>query len=155
MHRSKSIQWGICLLAYMVLSVGPCDLQAEEVFVTIGAGDPSGVYYPAGLAMAKMLNAKRSQYGIRATVEATSGATFNLDAILAGYMDFGLTQSDKQYEAVHGRAEWEEKGPQQELRAVFSLHLEAVTLVAALDTGIHAITDLKGKRVSTGNPGAG
>lgn len=154
MHGGKSIILGACLLASLVVGLRPCELQAEEIFITIGSGDPSGVYYPAGLAMATMLNDKRNQYGIRATVEATSGATFNIEAIMAGYLEFGLTQADKQYEAVHGMAEWEKKGPQQQLRSVFSLHHEAVTLVAAVDTGVHAVQDLKGKRVSTGNPGA-
>ena len=132
----------------------PRDLPADEVFITIGGGDLSGVYFPSGLAIAKMLNNKRQEYHIRATVEATAGATFNLNAILAGYLEFGLTQSDKQYEAVNGLAEWADKGPQTDLRAVFSLYHEAVTLVAAEDSGVRAIADLKGKRVSTGNPGS-
>ena len=41
-----------------------------------------------------------------------------------GYMDFGLTQSDKLYMAVNGLAEWKERGPQAELRSVFSLYRE-------------------------------
>ena len=155
MKRSIAVIWGACLLATLLWAASPGDLQAEEVFITIGGGDISGVYFPAGLAMAKMLNDKRNEYGIRATVEATPGATFNLNAIMAGYLDFGLVQSDKQYQAVHGVAEWAEKGPQEGLRAVFSLHHEAVTLVAAENSGIAVIADLKGKRVSTGNPGLG
>ena len=103
--------------------------------------------------MAKLLNAKRDVYSIRASVEATTGSTFNLNAILSGYLEFGLAQSDKQYQAWMGLAEWAEKGPQKDLRSVFSLHPEAVTLVAAADAGIREMADLKGKRVSTGNPG--
>lgn len=154
MKRKITVVWGVCLLAGLVLYAGPSNLQAQEVFITIGGGDVSGVYFPTGLIIAKMLNAKRNEYGIRATVESTTGATFNLNAILAGYLDFGLTQSDKQYQAVNGLAEWAAKGPQHDLRAVFSIHHETVTLVAAVDAGIRAIADLKGKRVSTGNPGS-
>lgn len=133
----------------------PSDLQAETQFVTIGSGDITGVYYPAGLIIAKMINDKREEYGIRATVESTRGSVFNLNAIMAGYMEFGLAQSDKQYQAVNGLAEWEQKGPQKELRSVFSLHRESVCLVAAVDSGIRTIGDLKGKRVNLGNPGSG
>ena len=93
-------------------------------------------------------------YHIRATVEPTPGSVFNLNAIMAGYMDFGLTQADKQFQAVNGLAEWAEKGPQKELRSVFSIYHEALTLVAAVDAGIENIADLKGKRVSLGNPGS-
>jgi hypothetical protein len=52
-------------------------------------------------------------------------------------------------------AEWEEKGKQEDLRAVFSIHPESITLVAAVDAGIETIDDLKGKRVNIGNPGSG
>jgi TRAP transporter TAXI family solute receptor len=102
-----------------------------------------------------MINEKRNQYGIRATVESTGGSVFNLNAIMAGYLEFGLAQSDIQYQAVMGLAAWAKKGPQRELRAVFSIHHESVCLVAAVDAGINTIADLKGKRVNMGNPGSG
>jgi len=73
---------------------------------------------------------------------------------MAGYLEFGLVQSDKQYQAVKGLAEWSKKGPQENLRAVFSIHHESVCLVAAADAGIKTIHDLKGKRVNLGHPGA-
>ena len=88
--RKKTTVVGFAgLLIGLLLLGGPPVLSAAEIFVTIGGGDRSGVYYPSGLAIARMLNAKRHDYGIRATVEATDGATFNMNAILAGYMDFG------------------------------------------------------------------
>ena len=145
----------VCFVATCFLNIDPVELKAEDVFVTIGSGDLSGVYFPAGLAIAKIVNQKRSQYGIRATVESTPGSVFNLNAILAGYLEFGLAQADKQFQAVNGLTEWLERGPQQELRSVFSLHRETVTLVAAMDAAIAQIEDLKGKRVNIGNPGSG
>lgn len=139
----------------ILLDTLPASLQAEASFVTIGSGDITGVYYPTGLILAKMINDKREEYGIRAAVESTRGSVFNVNAIMAGYLEFGLAQSDKQYQAVKGLAEWAEKGPQRELRAVFSIHRESVCLVAAVDAGITTIADLKGKRVNLGNPGSG
>ena len=144
-----------CFVAGLILHAGATELQADTAFITIGSGDFTGVYFPAGLTIAKMINQKRDQYGIRATVEATPGSVFNLNAIMAGYLEFGLAQADKQYYAVNGLDEWAEKGPQKELRAVFSIHHESVTLVAAVDAGINSIADLKGKRVNLGNPGSG
>ena len=142
-------------MAGILFGTMPPDLQAEPLFVTIGSGDVTGVYYPAGLTIARMINDKQAQYGIRATVESTRGSVFNLNALSAGYLEFGLAQSDKQYQAVNGLAEWKQKGPQKELRSVFSLHRESVSLVAAVDAGINTIADLKGKRVNLGNPGSG
>jgi hypothetical protein len=127
----------------------------EPTFVTIGTGAISGVYYPVGGAIANMVNLKRDKYHIRATVESTGGSVFNINAVVAGDLQFGIAQADRQFQAVHGIAEWSERGPQESLRAVFSLHPETVTLVAGADTGIKDIRDLKGKRVNIGNPGSG
>jgi uncharacterized protein len=131
------------------------DAYAKRIFVTIGTGGITGVYYPAGGAIAKMINSKRNTYGIRATVESTGGSVFNVNAIMAGDLEFGVVQSDRQYQAIHGLAEWLDKGIQSDLRSVFSLHPESITLVAADDARIDTILDLKGKRVNIGNPGSG
>ena len=133
----------------------PGVLQAETEFATIGSGDISGIYYPTGLTIAKMINDKRQEYGVRVTVESTPGSVFNINAVTAGYLEFGLVQSDKQFQAVMGLAEWAKKGPQTGLRAVFSIHHESVSLVAAVDAGIKTLSDLKGKRVNLGHPRAG
>lgn len=141
-------------LALMV-AAAPTDAQAKTEFVTIGTGGITGVYYPTGGAIAKMVNAKRKEYGIRATVESTGGSVFNINAIMAGDLEFGVAQSDRQYQAVQGIADWKDKGPQKDLRAVFSIHAETVDLIAAVDADINSIQDLKGKRVNVGNVGSG
>lgn len=152
--KQKTIAiWIALCIAMIPFFFGPPDVMAEEVFITIGSGDVSGVYYPAGLAIAKIINNKRQQYGIRAAVEATAGTKFNLNAVMAGYMEFALVQSDNQFQAVNGLADWADMGPQKDLRAMFSLHHETVTLVTAVDANIDSIADLRGKRVSIGNPG--
>jgi len=153
MNRMKKGILIICWVAGLLASAGPAHLRAQEDFVTIGSGDVSGVYYPTGLAIAQLINAERDVYAIRAAVEATNGATFNLNGVMAGYLEFGLAQSDTIFQAVNGLAAWKDKGPQKDLRTLFSLHQEAVTLVAAVDAGITRLADLKGKRVSLGNPG--
>ncbi len=131
------------------------EASARTTFVTIGTGGITGVYYPTGGAIAKMVNLKKKEYGIRATVESTGGSVFNINAVLAGDLEFGIAQSDRQYQAMKGVAEWEKKGPQTKLRSVFSIHPELVTLVAAADANINSIQDLKGKKVNIGNPGSG
>jgi TRAP transporter TAXI family solute receptor len=138
-----------------LLSGAPGDAQAKTTFVTIGTGGITGVYYPTGGAIAKIVNKKRDEYGIRCTVESTGGSVFNINAILAGDLEFGVAQSDRQYQAVKGIADWQDKGPQTDLRAVFSIHAETVDLIAAVDAGINSLQDLKGKRVNIGNLGSG
>jgi uncharacterized protein len=155
MQKKMIIPAMVCLVTALMFNGFPAALQAETVFITIGAGDFTGVYFPSGLAMAKMINKKRNQYEIRATVESTRGSVFNINTIMAGYLEFGLAQSDIQYQAVKGLAEWAKKGPQKELRTVFSIHHESVCLVAAVDADINTLEDLKGKKVNLGNPGSG
>jgi len=146
----------------LTLAVG-CSQPADEentvkksktTFVTIGTGGITGVYYPTGGAIAKIVNKKREEYGIRATVESTAGSVFNVNAITAGDLEFGIVQSDRQYQAIHGMKEWDGKA-QKGLRAVFSIHPESVTVLAAVDANIRTISDLKGKHVNIGNPGSG
>lgn len=132
------------------------DVQAPEpTLVTIGTGGITGIYYPTGGAIAHMVNNKRDTYHIHCVVEATGGSVFNVNAVMAGDLQFGVVRSDRQYQALKGTAEWAQKGPQKKLRAVFSIYPESVTLVAAVDAGIKNIQDLKGKRVYLGGAGTG
>ncbi len=145
----------VCFTMFFGLLITLGTAQAKRVFVTIGTGGITGVYYPTGGAIAKMVNKKRDEYGIRATVESTGGSVFNVNAVMSGDLEFGVVQSDRQFQAIKGLAEWKDKGAQKDLRAVFSIHPESVTLVAAVDAGIKNIADLRGKRVNIGNPGSG
>jgi hypothetical protein len=153
----KALIFTTALFFGMVLFLGlsPTQAQAKTTFVTIGTGGITGVYYPTGGAIAKIVNKKKKEYGIRCTVESTGGSVFNINAILAGDLDFGVAQSDRQYQAVKGIADWKDKGPQTDLRAVFSIHAETVDLIAAVDANINSLADLKGKRVNIGNLGSG
>lgn len=155
MKRFLLVSVAIVFGMFLIMGTGPAPAQAKTTFVTIGTGGITGVYYPTGGAIAKIVNKKRKEYGIRATVESTGGSVFNVNAILSGDLEFGVVQSDRQYQAMKGEAEWKEKGPQKDLRAVFSIHPESVTLVATVDSGIKTVNDLRGKRVNIGNPGSG
>ncbi|MDZ7710249.1 MAG: TAXI family TRAP transporter solute-binding subunit [Roseovarius sp.] len=128
--------------------------QAEE-FITIGTGGVTGVYYPTGGAICRLVNKGRKDHGIRCSVESTGGSIYNIKTIRAGELEFGVAQSDWQYHAYNGTSRFEEDGPFEGLRAVFSVHPEPFTVVARADAGISTFDDLKGKRVNIGNPGSG
>ncbi len=127
---------------------------AEE-FITIGTGGVTGVYYPTGGAICRLVNKGRKEHGIRCSVESTGGSVYNIKTIRAGELEFGVVQSDWQYHAFNGTSLFEEDGPFEGLRAVFSIHPEPFTVVARADSGIKTLADLKGKRVNLGNPGSG
>jgi TRAP transporter TAXI family solute receptor len=88
-------------------------------------------------------------------VESTGGSAFNINTIRAGELDFGLTQSDVQYNALKGLAQFKEGGAYSDLRAVYSVHPEPFTVLARKEINAKTFDDLKGKRVNVGNPGSG
>ena len=136
-------------------TLGAAPVHAETKFVTIGTGGVTGVYYAAGGAICRLMNKDRKSHGIRCSVESTGGSVYNVNTIRAGELDFGVAQSDWQYHAVKGTSKFADAGPFTELRAVFSIHPEPMTVVARADAGIKQFSDFKGKRFNIGNPGSG
>ncbi|MDF1669248.1 MAG: TAXI family TRAP transporter solute-binding subunit [Roseovarius sp.] len=136
------------------LALSAPQASAEE-FITIGTGGVTGVYYPTGGAICRLVNKGRKEHGIRCSVESTGGSVYNINTIREGELEFGVAQSDWQYHAYHGTSKFADAGPFEGLRAVFSVHAEPFTVVARADAGISSFEDLKGKRVNIGNPGSG
>ena len=137
------------------LAVGIVPAQSQQQFISIGTGGVTGVYYPTGGAICRLVNKNRKEHGIRCSAESTGGSIYNINTIRAGELEFGVAQSDWQYHAYHGTSKFEDQGKFEGLRAVFSVHPEPVTIIAHDDSGISNITDFKGKRVNIGNPGSG
>jgi uncharacterized protein len=130
-------------------------VAAQKSFVTIGTGGVTGVYYPTGGSICRLVNKGKKKHGVRCTVESTGGSVYNINTIRAGELDMGVAQSDWQYHAYKGTSKFKDKGAFKGLRAIFSVHPEPFTVVARKDAGIKSIMDLKGKRVNIGNPGSG
>ena len=149
----KKIAKSIMLLAALLIAM---PVMAKE-FITIGTGGVTGVYYPTGGAICRLVNkyARANKVDVRCTVESTGGSVYNINTIRAGELDLGVAQSDWQYHAYKGTSKFAKSGPFKQLRSVFSVHPEPFTVVARKDSGIESIEDLKGKRVNVGNPGSG
>ena len=139
----------------MTLTAGIIPAQSQQQFISIGTGGVTGVYYPTGGAICRLVNKNRKEHGVRCSAESTGGSIYNINNVRAGELEFGVAQSDWQYHAYHGTSKFEDQGKFEGLRAVFSVHPEPVTILAHDDSGIENITDLKGKRVNIGNPGSG
>lgn len=167
MERQRSSIWtAAALCALLAVScrrkqgagdqpTGDTGKTGAPTFISIGTGSMTGVYYQVGGALMKLVNRGTAEHGLKASFQSTGGSVYNINAVLNGDLELGLAQSDRQYQAAHGQAEWEQAGPQQGLRAICSVHPESVTLVAAVDTGIVDVAGLGGKRVNIGNPGSG
>lgn len=129
--------------------------QAADQFITIGTGGVTGVYYPTGGAICRLVNKDRKSHGIRCSVESTGGSVYNTRTIRQGELDFGVVQSDVQAAAIAGTGKFSEDGAFPKLRALFSVHPEPMHLMARADSGINKVADMKGKKVNIANPGSG
>ena len=154
MKPHRILGFGLAAAMLGSLATGTASAQ-EQRFVSVGTGGVTGVYYPVGGAICRLMNQNRRETGIRCSVESTGGSVFNVNAIKGGDLEFGVVQSDVQYNANKGEANFADTGAHEKLRSVFSLHAEPLTLVARKEAGIASFDDLKGKRVNIGNPGSG
>jgi TRAP transporter TAXI family solute receptor len=123
-------------------------------WVTIGTDETTGLSHVTGLAIAKVAGHKLEELGFRIRVKTTDGPVSSLNAVDAGDFDFAVVRSDVLYEATRGFGPWAAQGPKTDLLAVFTVHAESVSLLAAEDAGIETLEDLKGKRVNIGEPGS-
>jgi len=153
MKRATTIG-GLAAVAALVLSAGTPAVAQQQKFITIGTGGVTGVYYAVGGAVCRLMNKDRSKTGLRCSVESTGGSVFNVNAIKSGEIDFGLTQSDVQYNAIKGLSQFKDKAD-GELRAVYAVHPEPFTVLARKEANITKFEDFKGKRFNVGNPGSG
>ena len=142
------------LAALLALASFSAPAMAEQKFVTIGTGGVTGVYYAVGGAICRLMNKDRAKTGLRCSVESTGGSVFNANAIKSGELEFGMAQSDIQFNAVKGEGQFKGKAD-PDLRAVFSVHPEPFTVLARKEAGVTKFTDFKGKRFNVGNPGSG
>jgi uncharacterized protein len=149
------------VLAPLALSVAfvcaiavPGAAIAQQKFVTIGTGGVTGVYYAVGGAICRLVNKDRAKHGLRCSVESTGGSVYNVNTIKAGELDFGMAQSDVQYQSYKGTGPFKDQA-YADLRAVFSVHPEPFTVVARKEANIKSFADFKGKRFNVGNPGSG
>jgi TRAP transporter TAXI family solute receptor len=152
MKKATAFLTFIAAAILLVVPVGPA--LAQQKAMTLGTGGVTGLYYAAGGAICRLINRDRSTHGYRCKVETTGGSVANLHAIQGGGLDFGVAQSDAQFHAVKGLKAFGGK-PLPDLRSVFSLHPEPLTLVVRREAHIGRLADLKGKRVAIGNPGSG
>ena len=123
---------------------------AQAQNLSIATGGTGGVYYPLGGGMAAAL----SKYvpGMQATAEVTGGSVANLQLINTGKPYIALTMADATLDAYKGQDKFAGKPvPVRTLMVLYPNRMHVVTITA---TGIKKVSDLKGKRVSTGSGGS-
>src|SRR5689334_180495 len=146
-HRMKYVNKSAGLLGAgaLALSIFAGPAAAQQKFITVGTGGVTGVYYAVGGAICRLMNKDRAKTGIRCSVESTGGSVFNVNAIKSGELDFGMTQSDVQYNAVKGLLQFKDNADAQ-LRAVYAVHPEPFTALARKEANVGTVQDFNGTR---------
>ncbi len=125
-------------------------VHAQQKTMAIGTGGTGGVYYPLGGAVANVLS--KNLPNVQATAEVTGGSVDNLKLIASGQSEMAFTMADAALDALQGKDKFTSgKVPLQALLVVYPNRMHVVTVEG---TGIEKMSDLKGKRVSTGSPGS-
>jgi TRAP transporter TAXI family solute receptor len=144
-------------LTWMCLILGGSGnvFAATPINLTISTGSVSGVYYPAGGAICRLLNKSQKQHQLRCSVTTSEGSIANIQKLRSNEVPLAIVQSDIERHAFTGTSEFEHSGQMPQLRALFSLYTEAFTLVVREDSNISQLTELVGKRIDLGNVGSG
>ena len=125
-------------------------VYAQQKTIAIGTGGTGGVYYPLGGAVANVLS--KNLPNVQATAEVTGGSVDNLKLIGSGQSEMGFSMADAALDALRGEDKFKgNKVPLQTLLVVYPNRMHVVTVEGS---GIEKMSDLKGKRVSTGSPGS-
>ena len=151
MHCLKSTIARSAAVFVIVCAVTSVAVAQQTNRISITTGGTGGVYYPMGGGMANIL----SKYvpGLQATAEVTGGSIDNLKLVNAGKSEVAFSMADAGWEAYQGIDKF--KDGKVPLRTLMVLYPNKMHVVTIDGTGISKLSDLKGKRVSTGSPGSG
>jgi len=163
MRRRRAWLWALALAALAMIG-GP--LAADEArYLRVGTGPPGETHFQIGNLLASAISAPPGLPpcarggscgvpGLIAGASATTGSVYNVEAIADGRMDAALVQADVPFWAATGAPPFQGK-PITSLRAVANIGADMMHIVVWRDGPIHALRDLRGRRIAVGENGSG
>jgi TRAP transporter TAXI family solute receptor len=146
--KRKGLIFG-ALVAGAALCAGVA-LAQQQTTIAIATGGTGGVYYPLGGGMANILT--KYVPGYAATARVTGGSVDNLKLIGSKQSEVAMVMVDAALDALKGDDKF--KGNPVEVRTLMVLYPNRMHVVSIEGKGIEKMSDLKGKRISTGSPGS-
>ena len=146
----KREAFAISALAVSAAVIAGAALAQQELNIAIATGGTGGVYYPLGGGMANVLS--KHVPGMQASARVTGGSVDNLKLIGSQQSEVALVMVDAALDALKGEDKF--KGNPVDVRTLMVLYPNRMHVVSMEGTGVEKMSDLKGKRVSTGSPGS-
>jgi TRAP transporter TAXI family solute receptor len=133
-------------------TLAPVAAQADQ-FINVLTGGTSGVYYPLGVALAKIYSDKIP--GARTQVQSTKASVENLNLLQTGKGEIALALGDSVKSAWEADAEVGFPKKLDKLRGIAAVYPNVIQIVASQGSGVKTFADLKGKSLSVGAPKSG
>jgi hypothetical protein len=149
--RAIAALGGFAALAVIGLACAP---MVHRPDVVIGTASPTGIYYPLGGSICRLLNLDTSRHGLRCSEEPSSGSVTNIESLRRGRLGIGIVPSDVLADAVAGQGSFTSLGPTTDLRILFAGPDEMLTVVARKELGIRTVAEVRGTRINIGDPGS-
>jgi hypothetical protein len=146
----KRKAFAISALAVSAAVIAGAALAQQGLNIAIATGGTGGVYYPLGGGMANVLS--KHVPGMQASARVTGGSVDNLKLIGSQQSEVALVMVDAALDALKGEDKF--KGSPVDVRTLMVLYPNRMHVVSIDGTGVEKMSDLKGKRVSTGSPGS-
>jgi TRAP transporter TAXI family solute receptor len=148
MMKRKGLIFSAVIAGAALLAGGA--IAQQQLNIAIATGGTGGVYYPLGGGMANVLT--KYVPGAAATARVTGGSVDNLKLIGSKQSEVALVMVDAALDALKGEDKF--KGAPVDVRTLMVLYPNRMHVVTVEGKGIEKMSDLKGKRVSTGSPGS-
>ena len=142
--------FAISALAVSAAIIAGVAFAQQGLNIAIATGGTGGVYYPLGGGMANVLS--KHVPGMQASARVTGGSVDNLKLIGSQQSEVALVMVDAALDALKGEDKF--KGNPVDVRTLMVLYPNRMHVVSMEGTGVEKMSDLKGKRVSTGSPGS-
>jgi TRAP transporter TAXI family solute receptor len=131
------------------------DAKAEgNRVIKIATGNKKALAYPILSSMCNLFNQKNLDKKLSCQVVETGGSEDNLSGLISKKYEAGVLKADMEYNAYNGIGTYFGK-PYRELRTMFGLYNEYLTIVVKNNSSISGLKDFKNKRIYIGNKGSG
>lgn len=128
----------------------PLSAHAADTKLVIGSGGQKGVYYATGTAICRF--AQKAETGIACRTQTTKGGKENFPKLRSDRYQIIIARSDWVANAYAGIGWMASAGPDRDLRTLFTVHGEPLTVLVRGHQGGEALSDLSDKALTMDQP---